>query len=85
MEEATGESEVLETSAPGRGTWRTKNQPIIIGMDVPIARTSRKSEVLPGNRPCAIIENKNAESPKPENTSPVVVVRCRNSLELGPV
>lgn len=70
------DSKVVKPSASGSGIGRMKNQPTIIGRDVPIASIRRKSEVFPGNKPCAIVENKNAESPKPDNTNPVVVVRC---------
>lgn len=75
-ESSPEDSRVAKPSASGRGTGRMKNQPRMVGTDVPIARTRRKSEVFPGNRPCAIVENKNAESPKPDSTNPVVVVRC---------
>lgn len=55
---------------------RTKKKPSIMGSDVPTARTSRNSDVFPGNMTCAMVENRKAESPKPDMTSPVVVARC---------
>lgn len=51
-----------------------RNQPIIIGVAVPIARVSKKSEVFPGNIVCAIAEKRKADNPKPETTIPVTVV-----------
>jgi hypothetical protein len=58
----------------GRGIGRTKTHPKIIGNDVPMAKTRRKSEVFPGNTACAIVENKKADSPKPDNTNAVMLV-----------
>ena len=52
------------------------DHPKIIGSAVPIANTRRKSEVFPGKNACAIVENKKADSPKPDNTSPVKLVLC---------
>ena len=40
-----------------------KNHPKIIGSEVPIAKTRRKSEVFPGKIERAIAENKKADSP----------------------
>ena len=60
----------------GSGIGRMKNHPKIIGNEVPIAKTRRKSEVFPGKTECAIVENKKAESPKPDNTNPVKLVLC---------
>lgn len=51
-----------------------RNQPSIIGMAVPTARVSKKSEVFPGKIVCAIVEKTKADSPKPEITVPVTVV-----------
>jgi hypothetical protein len=59
----------------GRGTICTKKNPKIIGIEVPSARTSRKSDVLPGKRVCERDEKKNAESPKPDMTRPTVTAR----------
>lgn len=67
---------MVKLSASGRGTGWIINHPMIIGTDVPIASINKRSEVLPGKSPCAIVEKRNAESPKPEYTSPMVVVRC---------
>ena len=50
-----------------------RNQPRIIGVAVPIARVSKKSEVFPGKIVCAIAEKRKADSPKPEITIPVTV------------
>ena len=58
----------------GYGQGRTKNQPSIIGVAVPTARVSKKSEVFPGKIVCAIVEKRNADNPKPETTTPVTVV-----------
>jgi len=59
----------------GRGIIRTKKNPKIIGIAVPSASTSRKSDVLPGKSVCEIDEKKNAESPKPDMTRPTVTAR----------
>jgi hypothetical protein len=50
------------------------SHPKIIGSEVPIAKTRRKSEVFPGKTECAIVENRKADNPKPDNTSPVKLV-----------
>jgi hypothetical protein len=50
------------------------SHPKIIGSEVPIAKTRRKSEVFPGKTECAMVENRKADSPKPDNTSPIKVV-----------
>ena len=73
----------------GRGIGRTKNHPKIIGSEVPTAKTRRKSEVFPGKTECAIVENKKADSPKPDNTNPVKLVlytrrsRSRHGYGIG--
>jgi len=59
------------------------NHPKTIGSEVPIARTRRKSEVLPGKTECAIVENKKADSPKPDNTNPVELVLCAYNRGVG--
>ena len=46
-----------------------------IGIDVPIDRTSRNPDVLPGNSVCANVEKKKADSPNPLATMLVVVAR----------
>lgn len=51
-----------------------KNQPKIIGSEVPTVRTRRKSEVFPGKIECAIEENKKADNPKPDSTNAVKLV-----------
>jgi len=51
-----------------------RNQPSIIGVAVPTARVSKKSEVFPGKIVCAIVEKRKADNPKPEITVPVTVV-----------
>ena len=58
----------------GYGQGRIKNQPSIIGMAVPTARVSKKSEVFPGKIVCASVEKRKADNPKPEMTIPVTVV-----------
>ena len=50
------------------------SHPKIIGSEVPTARTRRKSEVFPGKTECAIVENKKADNPNPDNTSAVKLV-----------
>ena len=59
----------------GSGTGRTKKTPTSIGRDVPSERRRRKEEVSPGKTVCAIVENRNADSPNPDSTSAVVVAR----------
>lgn len=59
----------------GRGIGRTKKNPMIIGKDVPRESRRRNSDVSPGYAMCAIEENRNAESPNPESTSPVADAR----------
>lgn len=73
-EAGTASSKVFTPSGAGRGIGRTKNSPKIIGSEVPIAKTRRKSDVFPGKTECAIAENKKADSPKPDNTNPVKLV-----------
>ena len=72
----TASSRVFTPSGAGRGIGRTKKYPKIIGSEVPIAKTRRKSEVFPGKKECAIAENKKAERPKPDNSSPMKLVLC---------
>lgn len=67
-------SRLTVPSGVGRGIGRTKSHPKIIGSEVPIANTRRKSEVFPGKTECAIVENKKADNPNPDNTNPVKVV-----------
>ena len=59
-------------SSSGRGIGRTKKKPIIIGSEVPKDKSKRNSDVSPGYAMCAMVENKNADKPKPERTRPVV-------------
>ena len=54
---------------------RRRKKPRTIGSEVPIASTSKNSEVFPGKMTCAIEENRNAERPNPEMTMPLVVAR----------
>jgi hypothetical protein len=49
---------------------------MIIGMDVPSAKTRKKDDVSPGKNRCAMLEKKKAERPKPEMTRPVVDALC---------
>lgn len=58
-----------------------KKKPTIMGIDVPRARRRRKDEVSPGKTVCAIVEKKNADSPKPDITSPVVEARYTKGYE----
>ena len=60
----------------GSGIVRTRKNPIIIGKDVPRAKSSRKEDVLPRNMVCEMVEKKNADRPKPDMTIPVVVALC---------
>ena len=62
----------------GKGIGRTKKKPMIIGADVPRARSRRKEDVSPGKK-CETVEKKNADRPKPDMTSPVVEARCTRS------
>ena len=72
---SSGLSPTREYSECGRGIGRTKKKPMTMGIDVPIARTSRNSDVSPGNMTCAIVENRNADRPNPEMTRPTTVAR----------
>jgi hypothetical protein len=54
-----------------------RKNPMIIGSEVPTARRSRKEEVFPAKSEREMEEKRNAESPKPEITSPVVIPLCR--------
>jgi len=67
-------SGVFTLSDVGGGIGRINSHPKIIGIEVPIAKTRRKSEVFPGKIVCATVENKKADSPKPDNTNPVKLV-----------
>ena len=58
----------------GYGQGRMKNQPSTIGVAVPTARVSRKLEIFPGKKMCAIVEKRKAENAKPEMTNPKTVV-----------
>ena len=49
---------------------------MIIGMDVPRAKTRKKDDVSPGKNRCAMLEKKKADRPKPEMTRPVVDALC---------
>lgn len=73
LERGAGTRDSRESTV-GSGIGRMKNHPKIMGSEVPIAKTRRKSEVFPGKTECAIVENKKAESPKPDNTRPVKLV-----------
>ena len=66
-------SEAVRVTCSGYGQGRMRNQPSIIGVAVPIARVSKKSEVFPGKIVCAIAEKRKADNPKPETTIPVTV------------
>ena len=62
---------------------RTKKYPNIIGRDVPIARTSKNSDVFPGKIMWDMLENKNADSPNPDMTSPLAVARYKREVSLS--
>lgn len=47
-----------------------------MGNAVPNERISRNDGVSPGKTVWAMVENKNADNPKPDRTSPVVVALC---------
>jgi hypothetical protein len=51
-----------------------------MGIAVPSASTRSNAEVSPGKARLAIVAKKNADRPKPERTSPVVVPRCRTNF-----
>jgi hypothetical protein len=65
-------------STGGSGIGRTRKNPSIMGVAVPRERRSKNDEVFPANAMLDIVENKNAERPKPETTMPVVVARWGN-------
>ena len=66
-------SEIALDVCSGYGQIRIRNQPSTIGIGVPSAKTSKKSEVLSGNIVRAIVEKTNADNPRPEITLPVAV------------
>jgi len=45
---------------------------MIIGNDVPRAKTTKKSDVFPAKNHREMVEKKNADKPKPDITRPVV-------------
>lgn len=57
---------------------RTRKKPRIIGSDVPIANRSRKDDVSPAKNAWEMVENKKADRPKPEITSPLADARMRS-------
>ncbi|KAI0285122.1 hypothetical protein BGY98DRAFT_947311 [Russula aff. rugulosa BPL654] len=57
-----------QLSHAGKGNNPHKEEPKIIGIAVPSASTSKKSDVLPGKSVCEMDEKKKAESPKPDMT-----------------
>lgn len=59
-----------------------KNQPSTIGVAVPTAKVSKKSEVFPGKIVCAIVEKRNADNPKPEMTIPVTVALYTSAVSI---
>lgn len=50
-----------------------KKKPSIMGRAVPTAKSRRKDDVFPAKKEREIDEKRNAERPKPEMTSPVVI------------
>ena len=62
------------------GTGDTQKKPKTMGIEVPRARSNSKEDVFPGKRMCDSVEKKNADRPKPEITMPVVVARCRKTI-----
>ena len=52
-----------------------KKNPMIMGMEVPIERRSRKDDVFPAKKRRERVENKKAERPKPDTTIPMAVAR----------
>ena len=56
---------------------RTRRKPRIIGSAVPIASRSRKDDVLPAKNAWEMVENKKADRPKPEITSPLADARYK--------
>lgn len=55
----------------------TRKSPSNMGTAVPTASKSKNEDVFPANAMLDIVENRNAERPKPEITIPVVVARCK--------
>lgn len=53
----------------------TRKNPTIMGIEVPRESKSNNEAESPGKKTCATVENKKADSPKPEMTIPVVVAR----------
>lgn len=61
------------------------NNATSMGIEVARERRSRRADVSPGNKMCAIVEKKNAERPKPDRTRPVVVARADSGKLLAVV
>lgn len=66
-------SRVYDNSEAGSGMGRMKKNPRIMGNAVPKERSKRNADVSPANAKWAIVENRNADRPNPDNTIPVVV------------
>ena len=60
---------------------RTRKKPRTIGSDVPNARRRRKDEVLPAYAMCDNVENRKAERPNPDNTTPVADPRYQGGVK----
>lgn len=53
-----------------------------MGKAVPTVNRNRSEDVSPGEKRPAIVEKKNADSPNPESTSPVVDALCRQNQDI---
>jgi hypothetical protein len=62
---------------------RTRKKPRIIGSAVPIANSSRKDDVSPAKNAWEMVENKKADRPRPEITSPLADARYQRNKEKG--
>jgi hypothetical protein len=60
----------------GSGMILIRKDPTIMGSDVPRDSKRRNEETFSANATCAMMENMNADNPKPDTTRPVAVARC---------
>jgi hypothetical protein len=63
----------------GIGMILIRKHPAIMGSDVPRESNRRNEEIFSANATCAMMENMNADNPKPDTTRPVAVARCVRS------
>jgi len=76
-------SKGISSSLGGRGMGRTRKKPRIIGSAVPIANRSRKDDVSPAKNTWEMVENRKADRPRPEITSPLADARYKRNKEKG--